>query len=78
VGFDLLRQRKALQRFAMRPGYAPGMKYCQAIAKELVEHLKRAEEEKIMRRQNTRRTGFRDSRAFTARKTTRLRRSQEA
>ena len=53
LAFALLRQRKTLQRFAMRPGYEPGMEDCQAIAKALVEHLKRTGVEKIMRRQST-------------------------
>jgi hypothetical protein len=50
LAFALLKQRKALQRFAKRPGHEPGMEDCQTIAKALVEHLKRTGVEKVVRR----------------------------
>jgi len=52
LAFALLQQRKTLQRLGRRPGHEPGMEDCQAIAKALVEHLKRTGVEKVVRRLN--------------------------
>lgn len=50
LAFALLTQRKTLQRLGRRPGHEPGMEDCQAIAKALVEHLKRTGVKKVVRR----------------------------
>lgn len=49
LAFGLLKQRKAIHRLGLRPGHEPGMDDCQAIARELVEHLKRTGVLKIVR-----------------------------
>jgi hypothetical protein len=50
LAFALLKERKTLQRLGRRPSHEPGMEDCQAIAKALVEHLKRTGVEKVVRR----------------------------
>jgi len=50
LAFALLKERKTLQRLGRRPGHEPGMEDCQAIAKALIEHLKRTGVEKVVRR----------------------------
>jgi hypothetical protein len=52
LAFALLSQRKALQRFGRRPRHEPGNDDCHAIAKALVERLKRSGVEKIVRRKS--------------------------
>ena len=53
LAFALLKERKTLQRFGRRPGHEPGIEDCQAIAKALVEHLKRTGVERVVRRRST-------------------------
>lgn len=49
LAFGLLKQRKALQQLGRRPSHEPGNDDCHAIARELVEHLKRTGVVKIIR-----------------------------
>lgn len=50
LAFSLLKQRMALKRLGCKARHEPAMDDCLAIARHLVEDLKRAGVEKILRR----------------------------
>lgn len=50
LAFSLLKQRGALKRIGGKAKHEPAMDDCLALARELVEDLKRAGVEKILRR----------------------------